>query len=504
MKILSVHSRLLIICLVILASAMGLRFIYLNSLPVFADEAIYVRWAQVMRSEATLRFLPLSDGKQPLFMWGVIPFLKLISDPLVAGRVFSGLAGLGTMVGVALATQLLFKRLNFSFLAAAIWAVLPYAVFFERMALSDSLLTMFIIWAFNLMYLCFAKLRLDFALLAGFCLGFAWLTKSPAIFALALTPVLIIFLPKYSKRNIFVACGLCLVAWTVAFAMYNILRLGPQFHMIALRNRDYVYPLAEVLKHPTRPLVPHLNNAVNFFLYLLTPFGLVFAAWGIFAGARDHLRSRLVLLVWWLIPVFAQAFVAISFTARYLMFTLPFAVILATHALGHIGDRTKNHRLSYLAAALIIIPGIWFGIKLISSPASVPLPRIERAGYLEEWTAGVGLRQTSEYVRTAANNGPVVVGSEGFFGTPFDALGMYLNDLPQVRVIGVGVWIDTVSDKLTSALSENQVFLVVNSSRFHGQPDQLGLKLIKSFPKAVSPSGSQEHLLFFQVLQKIQ
>ena len=76
---------------------------------------------------------------------------------------------------------------------------------------------------------------------------------------------------------------------------------------------------------------------------------------------------------------------------------------------------------------------------------------------------------------------------------------MYLDGVANVRVIGVGVWIDSVSDKLKSALGDNQVFLVVNSSRFHGDPDRLGLKLLASYPKAVSPEGSQEFLLFFAV-----
>ena len=55
-----------------------LRFSNIYSVPVFVDEAIYVRWSQVMRSEASLRFLPMSDGKQPLFMWASMPIFKLI------------------------------------------------------------------------------------------------------------------------------------------------------------------------------------------------------------------------------------------------------------------------------------------------------------------------------------------------------------------------------------------------------------------------------------------
>ncbi|KKU81065.1 MAG: hypothetical protein UY08_C0003G0016 [Candidatus Gottesmanbacteria bacterium GW2011_GWA1_47_8] len=74
-----------------------LRFYKLLSLPVFVDESIYIRWSQVMRAEPTLRFLPLSDGKQPLFMWLVIPALKLFRDPVFAGRTISVVAGFATL-----------------------------------------------------------------------------------------------------------------------------------------------------------------------------------------------------------------------------------------------------------------------------------------------------------------------------------------------------------------------------------------------------------------------
>jgi len=139
-------------------------------------------------------------------------------------------------------------------------------------------------------------------------------------------------------------------------------------------------------------------------------------------------------------------------------------------------------------------------LALIYSPQSVPLPRVERAGYLEEWTAGYGLRDVAQQLRQAAKTGPVVVGSEGYFGTPFNALQLYLNDVPNVRVIGIGVWVDKVSPDLTNALKANQVFLVVNSSRFHvADPASIGLKLLASYPKATPPSGETEYLLFFKV-----
>ena len=383
-----------------------------------------------------------------------------------------------------------------------LWAVLPYAVFFDRLALSDSLMTMFVVWAFCLFFIAVSRLRLDFAMLSGFALGGAWLTKSPAVFALGLLPSLSVFLPKYNRRNIITACGLGFAAGLIAFGMYNILRLGPEFHMIALRNKDYVYPLSRFLNKPLDPMIPHLKDTYSFYLYFITPVGLLLAIWGLFAERKSHLRERLILGLWWLVPVFTQSVIAKTFTARYLLFTAPFACLLVAHALSHIGDRTPRHRLLIAGLALVVIPSLYLDVLYLFRPSDAPLPRIERAGYLEEWTAGTGLASVSSVIRSQAASGPVVVGSEGFFGTPFDALGMYLNDVRNVRVVGVGVWIDSVHEKLISALDENKVFLVVNSSRFHGRPEDLGLKLIGSYPKADPPDRELEFLLFFEVLPR--
>ncbi len=472
-----------------------------TSLPVFADESIYIRWAQVMKAESTLRFLPLSDGKQPLYMWTVIPFLKFISDPLLAGRLVSALTGLVSVVGIGLTSYLLFNNLRLAVSAGLIWAVLPYAVFFDRMALADSMLTMFVIWSFAFSFLAIRYRRWDMSMLAGFSLGFAWLTKSPALFSFALLPLLLLFMPegKLTRKSLLISLGLIATTYTIAFSMYNILRLGPEFHMIAIRNKDYLHSLSEVLRHPADPLIPHLKDALDFYFYLATPLVLGLAFLGLFEGGLKHWRQRLILAAWWLAPIFVQSFISKTLTARYLLFTVPFAVILASHALWHFGDRTKKHFLTFSALGLLLLLSIGFDFLLVTNPQQVPLPRIERAGYLEEWTSGYGIKEASDAIRQAAAAGPVLVGAEGYFGTPFSALQMYLNDVRQARVVGMGLGISAVSPDLTNALKDNQVYFVANSSRMEATPEQLNIELISAYPKATDPDGVREYLIFAKV-----
>jgi len=99
---LKLHRTEILVLVVLFLAYFLLRLPNLTLQPVFADEAIYVRWAQVMRAEPTMRFLPLSDGKTPLFMWTMIPFLKIFNDPLFAGRFLSVISGFATLLGVYL------------------------------------------------------------------------------------------------------------------------------------------------------------------------------------------------------------------------------------------------------------------------------------------------------------------------------------------------------------------------------------------------------------------
>ncbi|MEJ2441818.1 MAG: glycosyltransferase family 39 protein [Patescibacteria group bacterium] len=195
-KIWKKNKRTILAGLGIVLLAVLLRFCKLSSLPIFADEAIYVRWAQVMRENSAFRFLPLSD----VFMWTMIPFLKIISNPLMAGRILSGLCGIGTLVGIFVLTLDLFKSKKVALIAAAIYAISPFSVFFDRMALAGAMLTMFGVWTLVFAAITAKKLRLDTAMLAGFALGGALLTKSPAIFFVLLLPMTIL-LVKWPKGN---------------------------------------------------------------------------------------------------------------------------------------------------------------------------------------------------------------------------------------------------------------------------------------------------------------
>ncbi len=494
---------------VLILTLFSLRFYHLTILPVFVDEAIYIRWAQIMKAEETLRFLPLSDGKQPLFMWIMIPFFKFVHDPLFAGRVVSVLSGFGTLVGVTLLSYLLFKNKKVAMAAAIIYAVSPFVFFFDRMALADSMLSMFGIWTFIFAYLAITKERLDFAMLSGFALGGAWLTKSPALFFALMLPTLSIFSnwKKDFDKNVIVllkSLALCFISIAIGFGFYNILRLGPNFHLIASRNSDYVYPLSHVLVSPLDPLKPWLLQSWQWLLFM-GPFSII-VIWfyNCMVNGKKHWKELLVLLIWFLGPIFIESEYAKVLTARYILFSIPFFIVFT--ASSFLEQRKNWVKGLTFVLAFFIAQSLVFDYNLLVSPAKANLPRSERSGYLEEWTAGQGIKETADYLRNEQNKNPnekIVVGTEGYFGTLPDGLQMYLYDKPEITVVGVGLDINELPQSLINSQKfRNRTYLVINSDRFKGDADKLGLKLIAGYPKAIRPDGTHQTLFLFELPKK--
>jgi 4-amino-4-deoxy-L-arabinose transferase-like glycosyltransferase len=474
----------------------SLRFYNLTLLPVFADEAIYIRWSQIMKAEETLRFLPMSDGKQPFYMWVTIAFLKFISDPLLAGRVVSVLSGLGTLAGVSFLSFLLFKSKKAALVSAVIYSLSPFTFYFDRMALVDSMLAMFGVWTFIFAYLAATRERLDCAMIAGFALGAAWLTKSPALFFALMLPTLWLFIK--SPKRLFKVVPLTLVTVVIGYGMYNILRLGTNFHMIALRNLDYVYPISHILSSPLDPLKPFLLQAWQW-LVMMGPWPLiVLGIIGLVFNWKKHWKEMVVLLIWFLAPIVAEAEFAKVLTARYILFCVPFLVIIASSAFVNLSAKWLRFVCYGLLFIFVIQAGI-FDYYLLTDPARANLPRSERSGYLEEWTAGQGIKETANYIQKYQSDNPgkkIVVGTEGYFGTLPDALQAYLNRDREITVIGVGLNFTEIPTSLKESFeSGNATFLVINDSRFKGEVDGKNLKLIAKYPKATKPDGSHESLL---------
>lgn len=505
------NTLFVLLCVILAGLFVYLRFYNITIIPVFADEAIYIRWAQVMRAEPTLRFLPLSDGKQPLYMWLLMPIFKVITDPLVAGRFLSVVFGLVSTIGIFVLSWLLYKNKWVSLLSSFFYTIVPFFVFFDRQASVDSALASFAVWFAVLSVMLAENSRLDLALIAGLIFGAGLMIKSPAIFFMAYLPLSVFTAPKILKTKLpakFRLIYYWAVIFILGFGMYNfILRLGPGFGMIAQRNKDYVFSLSWLLAHPFDPLRPHLGDLRKWLLNLFSLPIIISAVLGIALALKKHFGKSIFLLSICLIPLIAQSAIAKVFTPRYILFTVwpltIFTGFFLKEAWEFLKIRVKDRRILGILGGLGILGISWIALnynyRLLYAPETAPLPTNLRNGHFEEWTSGGGIKEISEMLKERAKSGNVFVGTDGFFGTLPDGLQMYLDKTANITIIGVGVNIEKMPESLTNSLVDNDVYLVVNKRRLKMDPSINGLILIKEYPRFTAGGQPYDSLMVFRL-----
>jgi len=454
------------------------RLVNLTSLPVFCDEAIYLRWSQIMKSLPELKFVPVSDGKQPLFMWLTVPFLAVFRDPLFAGRFLSVLAGWGSLLTIFFLAKKLFDQKTAVF-SVLLYLFLPFSFFFDRLALADNLLSFFGLLSLYFSLKLADKPNPKNCLVLGTILGLSWLTKSPAIYFIALSVFSFVLirksLPIYPIISAF-----------IAFCFFNLLRLGPEFYMIGRRNLDYVWPLADILRHPFDPLRPHLLDVFRLYFQFISLPLFLFSLFSIKNSKFKIPNSKFIILFsWWLLPLLANAAIAKVFTARYILFTLPPLIILLSAALS---------RFSFPVLLILLLPNLFYLYQLSFHPFQTTLPPTE-SGYTRDWTSGWGISQAAAYLRGRSLVANIIVGTEGSFGTLPNGLQIYVEKVPHLTIIGTGLAYTSLPEPLINARNYgDEVYLLLNQSRLDLTPDQIAkLDLVNSYPK---PDG--DRLLLFR------
>lgn len=499
------HKEEVLVFALLIALYFILRLPNLTLQPIFADEAIYIRWAQVMRAEPTLRFLPLSDGKTPLFMWAMIPFFKFIPDPLFAGRLLSVVSGFFTLMGVFFLSKKIFNTRT-GYWASLLYAITPYTVFFDRMALVDSMLAGFTIWIVYFAIWLTKSLRLDIAMILGYLFGGAVLTKTPGLLNLFILPFSVLGFSREGRKHALVKLIiLWLVAIAIALFMYNLLRLGPNFQMLSARNTDYVFSPLELAGRPLDPFIPHFHDISDWFPKLLTwpillsiVMGVIYLGFGLWKQSfKGPLLLGGIVLLWALIPLILNMAFLRTFTARYLLSSIPLLLCL-----GGFGVTKLLPRLSYikkfplLIMLIVVLPlPLYFNYLLLTSPDKIPLPKEERKGYFEDWTAGYGFADIAKYLLEKSRTQKVILGTAGFFGTLPDGIQIYL-DKSKIAIVGSGA---TISAQVRNAAKDNLTFFLGNKKDVEGSIKDA--VLIKEYPKLKSlDNSSQDATVLYQVL----
>jgi 4-amino-4-deoxy-L-arabinose transferase-like glycosyltransferase len=393
--------------------------VHLMALPVFEDEGSQLRliW-RILDAGEWLQ--PLSDGK-PLEAWLMVPMAWLTPHPLAAIRALHVFAG---MSGALLTYRLALKVGDrwTAFTSGALFAICPFVVYLQRLALSDILMCTAGIWVLlRTVALIDTPTtansgRLAVALvLAAFCkfpVGFIFMSSLPL--ALALLPSeerrALLHQPALTRVVAALAPAAFLAAVIAVIAFVRV-RHG---HAPGFGLADFIgvgmggySGIAQAIGLPRPNLITELTAQLSWPVAIIGLAGLV-------AGALQGDWRRRWLIAVGALPLLAIGLLATFWYSRYLLFTLPPLIVAAVAGWQDLSRRARPLQpLKWAALAVCVGFMGRQSALLILDPAAASWSPLDRFQYFQGWGSGFGYPEAARFVVEAQQMPAMIYSLDG-------------------------------------------------------------------------------------------
>jgi len=486
------------------------RFLALNALPVFADEAIYIRWAQLIFQDEKYLFFSVNDGKPPLYIWSLLPALNIWSDPVFAGRAVSVLIG-GLQLGILwLILKTLKANVVTRYAGVAILLLTPFWFFHQRMALMDGLLTLGLSVAWlGLIQLDQLKLSLQPSklitktsisaiTLTAVGWGMALWTKTPALF---FAPLFVLWAfgsedlwkKRFAPAVLLPRLLVFGAAGVAGLAIFALLRLAPAFGSLFGRSTDFTYTFAELLQGEWRWSINNFPKVLGWLSTYLRPELLSLSLFSLLFSEKKWLHAKILLSAFiWAFPLLLLGKVL---HARYFLPMSPFITVSAALFFGEVWEILKKYRDNLYIMGTFFVLILFFLVGCLRfiffsylSPSMTPFVLDDRVQYLTEWSSGHGIAEVRDSLLERSRQGlRTTVVTEGSFGTLPDGLLLYFDRRPEIanlRIEGLAQYpVKFIPEWVRTEAATTETWLVVNSHRLDLNPETDGLELIARYPR---------------------
>src|SRR4051812_32128883 len=392
-------------------------------LPYIGDEGWHGTFVVQVAHSLSKLWISLTIAKEPLVIWIAALFTKVGVEPMAALRLVSLLAGLATVIVVAVFARHVAGR-GAGLAALAIGAALPFWLVIDTLGLMDALIAAEVAAALYLQIRLAERPRLGTAVGLGLVLAAAVLTKESGKSAVALLPVsLLVFdwaAPELRAR---------LLRW----AGYAAIAVGLAGLAYLWMRSSSLWGEAESLRkipiqYPVRPLSAAFDDPVEALKHSVPEYRA--DLWGYFTGPllvaalggwihllRERLRLALVLTVWIVVPAFAALLLPYSPYARHIMFLTPVLVVLAgiglargvSWATARWGSTRGGAAAIAAVVALAFTPALVLDARLLADPAGARYPGADTYQYVQGPSGGAIWPAVADDIRARTGKEPTIV-----------------------------------------------------------------------------------------------
>jgi len=363
-----------------------LRTVNLHSFPFFTDEAIYTYWASAIGNGTLRPFIPIHDGKTVLFVWTLIPLLKLDISPFLAGRLISAFSFPVSAFFLWLIARLLFGK-KYAWIPVLLYAVNPFSVFFDRMAIMDPLITTFMLASIYSLLKTVEKGSLRWASAAGLLLALSFLSKPTVQLLLPFYAIAGLYmLWRFRKRGLY--AGILLLSPTLI--AYGAIMLTSGAHAYRAKSKEFVYPLMTAWRILFNNMVANIPNILAGLRSFLTPLLGIYVVMGIIVTwTQKKWRELFLSMILVGILVVLLLYGRILFS-RHLYFLVPFAILIASLAIITVHKWNKIAGLGMVV--LLASAYAAMSLRLVSMSFTFNFSPQDRNHYVEGTASEDGLK----------------------------------------------------------------------------------------------------------------
>lgn len=402
------------------------RLTFLTVLPIFTDESIYIYWAKFISTFKTQWFLPLTDGKPPLFVWMISLALTILpSDAyLLAGRLVSIIMGLACLVGMYFICLKLFKSKSIGIIAVFLYIITPYTFFYDRMALFDTPLSAALTWSVYLSLITAEKPNPKNTLIWSAVTGIAFYMKPTALLYWMLEPLIfLIWLSENRQSNHKLRSGQILIILLSELAIsqlfYQSLRVSSAYPAFVRKNSQFSFGLTELLRNPVLHLLPNLKTVISWLKDWLTVEIWIMTMAG-FSLMYRNFRSQFTILILLIsVPIVSLSAIGKEIFPRYFLFTAPYVLIGAAFFLDSfkLVSSKPTKILFGIGILLAAINIVSFSAKVWFTPANAQMPLTDYEQYIQGHPSGYGIGETVQKLnQIIKNHQHISLVTEGTFG----------------------------------------------------------------------------------------
>ncbi|MBI5614421.1 glycosyltransferase family 39 protein [Candidatus Gottesmanbacteria bacterium] len=398
------------------------RLVFILRYPIFNDESTYVRYGQVTVRGGYIWYSLVMSGKQPLpyVLYGL--FSLLMYDPLIAARFVSILCGLGVFT---LLYYLLNKSINkeSAIVGVILYAVSPFSVFYDSLALVETMISLCFMLILTLLYLYMNKKDVRVLILCSIVFGISlWIKSTSLLFSVLF---IVYFLLTIKSEHFSLKYALTFFGIILGGAFFVVLPLvmRPEFARTLSMPSEYTFTLGELLSVPWQAWRTNIVNILLVVIGYLSPLVIGFVTMRKSDIKNTDMFIRLILIST-VTLLCLISFLARYAQGRYLYFMIG-PIVMSLVFLFH------SRRMPVIISALV--SGA-FSLWLVIFPSSyfLHLPQTyafasDTDQYVTGWASGYGVREAIEYIKNDAGDRRAFVAVRWDSGNPEDAALVYLN-----------------------------------------------------------------------------